>query len=76
MRALLKHNDINTNLRDAEGNTALHVAAQHNRLAIAELLLAAWANPLVTNKKGERAHDLAQASGHTEMVALINAHWP
>lgn len=76
VRELLKHNDINPNLRDTEGNTALHVAAQHNRLAIAELLLDAWANPIVTNKKRQRARDLAQANGHAEMVALIDASWP
>ena len=60
---------------DAEGGTPLHIAAEHNRLAVAKLLLEAGAEPeRRTGKRDESPLDLAPAKGHLDMVRLLLAH--
>jgi lipopolysaccharide biosynthesis glycosyltransferase len=56
---LLLNNGAKVNTQDNDGNTPLHRAIIDNRLSVANLLLARGANPLIKNKKGETAADLA-----------------
>lgn len=77
--ALLKENPELASSRDKFGNTPLHLAAKHNRVGIAELLLANGAdvNARVTegNNAGETPLTLAvQPYHHKEMLELLLMH--
>jgi len=77
--ALLKENPDLVNSRDKFGNTPLHVAAKHNRVGIAELLLANGAdvNARVTegNNAGKTPLTLAlEPYHHREMLELLLMH--
>ncbi len=60
MKELNKNFDINQ--RDAEGNTALMMAAQSNRPEIVQVLLEASADKTIRNKNGQTAYELAQTN--------------
>jgi len=77
--ALLKQNPELADSRDKFGNTPLHVAAKHNSVGIAELLLANGAdvNARVTegNSAGNTPLTLAlQPYHHKEMLELLLMH--
>ena len=74
VQELLRQNNINTNLRDADGDTALHKAAAYNRLEIARLMLDAGASTQISNKQRQKARDIAQDNGYTDMVELIDSY--
>jgi ankyrin repeat protein len=64
------------NIRDAAGYTPLLLAARLGRVQIAEILLAAHADPnaRVTDANGATALHLAIANGYTDMVTLLLQH--
>jgi len=54
------------------GWTALHYAANYNRLEVAELLLGAGASVDAKDTYGDTALDRAKGSNHQQMVALLS----
>ncbi len=74
VQELLRQHDVNTNLRDTEGDTALHKAAAYNRLEIARLILDAGTSTQISNKQRQKARDIAQDKGYTDMVELIDSY--
>jgi ankyrin repeat protein len=83
--ALLKENSDLVNSRDKFGNTSLHVAVKHNRVGIAEVLLANGADVNARNtdvdrvprrdNAGETPLTLALLSyEHREMMELLLTH--
>jgi ankyrin repeat protein len=81
VEVLLKHG-ADPNERDADGNTALHVAAWRSNpdRKIYELLLAYHANPNAQNNKGETplqrclSRDPREATEIAEIAALLRQH--
>lgn len=73
VRALLaKHVDVN--VAEADGMTALHWAAQGDRIDIASLLIAAGANANAANRYGVTPLSLACNNGSSPMIdALLKA---
>ena len=68
---LLKFNADST-LRNKDGNTALHHAAQRNRGKIIQLLVKANKNCLdIPNKKGYTALHIAASKGYEEIVRIL-----
>ncbi|MBM4222429.1 MAG: ankyrin repeat domain-containing protein [Gammaproteobacteria bacterium] len=63
-------------LRDAAGNTALHIACHNGQLECVELLLSY--NPIIekTNNHSKRPIDLAVESNHRSIVTLLKNHAP
>ena len=59
VRCLAKHGaDLNT--QDKKGRTPLHRAMYEGRVAAAEALLEAGADPMVPNKRGKNAFEIAR----------------
>ena len=65
--------DIEVNLGDCNGYTALHGAAENGHAEIVRILLMHGADPTRKLVTGETAYDLACKSGHTVCAALINS---
>lgn len=61
----------NLNARDAGGQTPLMLAAARNRPHIFKLLLAAGADPLLTDSDGKTALLIANAAGAREIASLL-----
>jgi ankyrin repeat protein len=59
LEIILKHYNVNLNITDLNGNSALHVAAKLNNVEIIKVLLNFGVNPNLTNNSGKRAADLA-----------------
>jgi ankyrin repeat protein len=59
------------NPQQQAGYTALHEAAQNDKLALIALLLRHGADPELENDHGVRPADLARAKGHTEALRLL-----
>lgn len=57
-RVFVEHG-INTNARDSDGNTSLHIAAKNGNEAIINLLRDGGCNPFIENNDGKQAIDLA-----------------
>ncbi len=74
VQQLLRETAVNVNARDEDGDTALHKVAAYDRLAVARLLLEAGASTQISNKKRERARDIAEERGYVEIVALIDSY--
>jgi ankyrin repeat protein len=55
---------VNVNLRNAAGNTPLHVAAANNSLVALETLTDLNGDIWIQNKAGQTAVALAKACGH------------
>jgi ankyrin repeat protein len=51
--------------------TPLHEAAFHGRVAVAEILLAAGADPHALNKEGRTPHQIAASRGRTDVISLF-----
>ena len=60
----------------ADGQPPLHLAAWKGNLQLVGMLLAAGADPLIRNKRGETAAEVAEGSKtrNQEVVDLIAAH--
>jgi ankyrin repeat protein len=54
--------------------TLLDEAAEYNRLAVVEPLLANGANPLICNTWGQIPIDRARSKGHTDTVDLVRPY--
>lgn len=76
---LLKHN-AQVNVRDADGNTPLHIAAETGKKIMVEDLLAAGADVTLKNNAGETAVQYAEKKSKrlsvVEAIALIKAKEP
>ena len=72
--SLLKAVNINLDLRDDSGATALHHGAEKNHLKVVEQLLAAGADPNVLDNQGRTAARRAQLSGYSSLAQLIREH--
>jgi uncharacterized protein len=57
----------NVNAVGITGNTALHIAVAHGRVEIANLLMAAGADPELANARGETAIELARSTNFSAM---------
>ena len=55
------------------GESALHVAAKRNHVAVVELLLAAGAQRRLKNRDGLTALRVAEAEGSSEAIAVLTA---
>ena len=56
-----------------ENKTALHMAAEKGHAAVARLLIDAGANTTEPDHDDKTPRDLAEANGHKDIVALIDA---
>lgn len=63
---------FNVNLRNDEGETALHVAARHGKAQSCKILLRRGAE-LVPDAHGKTAYDLAFSNGHTFCASMLRA---
>jgi serine/threonine-protein phosphatase 6 regulatory ankyrin repeat subunit A len=73
--ALLKHMaGQGLEVKDRMGNTALHWAAEHNRAAIATLLLSAGASALATTPMEMTPLVLAAIKGHVSIAGALLKH--
>ena len=61
----------NINARDAQGRTALMLAAMGSNPGLVELLMKAGADPDLRDHAGWRAVDLAEQAGHTDWLPLF-----
>jgi RNA polymerase primary sigma factor len=66
----------NLNARDAGGQTPLMLAAARNKPHIFKLLLAAGADPLLTDSDGKTALLIANAAGAREIGSLLEPAFP
>ncbi len=73
LRALLAL-EIDVDLRDSAGRTALHDAAGLGRLEAAHLLLEHRARPTAVDAEGNTPLQLARQAGHAALVALLSAY--
>jgi len=55
----------------SDGDTALHLAAIGGHEAAVHALLSVGADPLVVNKEGQVARELAEAQGWEEVVEVL-----
>jgi ankyrin repeat protein len=69
--AALAAHGVPIDLPDPWGDTPLMVAARHNRAEVIEALLSAGANLAHRNRRGQRAADIAQASGHAALAQRL-----
>lgn len=70
---LLVDKDIDPNLQDVEGNTALMLAARSGAAEIAQILLTNGARVYSRNRFGETALMLAAFNGHERIVDMLLA---
>lgn len=64
------------NLDNRYGWSLLMLAALHGRTDIAQMLLAAGANPAVKNKFGDTASGLARHKGFNRTARIMSRQWP
>ncbi len=63
---------FNVNIRNDEGETALHVAARNGKTQTCKILLRRGAE-LAPDAYGKTAHDLASSNGHIYCASLLRA---
>lgn len=73
IKILLEHELIDIHRQDDNGATALHHAAAGGHVAIAELLLSAGMNPVLTDSYGKSSADYAQHKGFPQLAELLGA---
>ena len=75
VRALVKHKDLKINVRDVQGRTPLHLAAELGHADIVKILLT---HPDIDvnsrDSRGYTAAFYAAEAGHTEIADLIRSH--
>ncbi len=64
---------INLNVQDRDGKTALMLAAEKGDAQIAESLLRMRVNNQLKDKKGKTALAIARENGHTEIIKLLTS---
>jgi ankyrin repeat protein len=72
VRTLLASHSVNVNAKNDAGATALHQAAEKGYFEIAELLILSKADLQGTDRNGRTPLMIAGASGHNDIVDLIN----
>lgn len=70
LRELIKRG-AHVSVRDPEGRTPLHIAAEHNHVAAAQLLLESGSKVMPRDKKGRTPLDMAESN---EMIKLLKRH--
>jgi len=70
VKMLLDHG-ADPNVREQNGFTALHVAAQNNDVEIIHLLLLGGADLTLKSTSGKTAMDIAMGAGHEKATALL-----
>ena len=71
LERLLEHPDIDLNIQNLQGNTALMVAIKRGRREIVQLLLDAGVNLDIRNNEGKRAEDIAIEKGFLNIARMI-----
>ncbi|KAJ5491763.1 hypothetical protein N7539_003330 [Penicillium diatomitis] len=72
---LLLSNGANVNVQNANGQTPLHIAAQHGHLGIVRLLLASkFIDVNIQDHRGATPLHLASENGHAMVVTLLVEH--
>ncbi len=66
-------NGANPEQRDANGSTALIIAAKGGKLAATQTLLDHGADILAKDKRGKTPEDWAKANGHQKIVELLQS---
>ena len=75
LQFLLNQPEIDVNIQDKEGFTALHYAAYSgNQFAAETLIKSGKINPFISNQKGEKALDIAGIMNHPEVYKIIIAY--
>jgi uncharacterized protein len=67
----LLNRKVDVNAPQADGATALQWAAYHDDLQLADVLIAAGANPKIANREGATAMQLASLRGSAAMLAKL-----
>jgi uncharacterized protein len=73
-RVLLDHGAVLEDKSNISGTTPLILAAEENRIAVAELLIARGADVTITDRDGLTALTQAWSKKRTEMVRLLKQH--
>lgn len=73
-RALLTRPELNANALDADGRSALLLAAENGNAAIVEILLQHGADPNIADRDGLIPMRAAAVRGHTAIVQAILLH--
>lgn len=68
---LLRHSTAIIDYADQYGWTALHASCVHSNVEVVRLLLAAGADPIITNTNGKSCHQVALESNKQDRVALL-----
>ncbi len=63
--------NLDLNMRDNHGKTALHLAIERKMLATVEDLLMAGADPSICDDQGKTAFDLANCCGDIELMTVL-----
>jgi len=71
VQALMEASEIDLNVKNDQGATALHLAAAKGNEQLARALLLAGANPLIQDRKGRTPALMARAAGHDEVAELL-----
>ncbi|TFY64411.1 hypothetical protein EVJ58_g2638 [Rhodofomes roseus] len=73
LRAFLDANPgVDVNAKDENGYTPLHLACDRGRAEVVRLLLERGANPSIKDDDDLTAKELAEVSGHDEIIELID----
>ena len=73
-QALLAKDEIDVNMTNSVGHTALHQAGSSGQKDIVRLLLKAGADPTLLDKHGQSAQALAEANEHDLVADILKQH--